>query len=393
MAVHRFHRSILSLKSWLFTPTTKTDRFGRAAEVHADALIIDLEDAVALSDKQKARTAGLQYLQQQAEGRFDRTGAPRVPGRAHGSGQGDAPAVSLKNLKTGETIMKDRCIHPNASTSHSAFHSKAVGASVTREVWSDRSRKRSKETVVLVAALVLFAGNAWTQENNAVQSQSVATSSGAGEANDTNAANNPAHPLLTVDLWNYFAPSPEGFPGRIGNQGLLRLAVPIDAFGLHQFLRTILPINTTASVQGGPNTGVGDLTIYDWVLFQEHGTTVGVGPLIAAPTARGEAYGSGKWQAGAAGLVVAPRNWGILALVATYQHSFSGNSSSPVGQLASVQPFVIRNLHRGFYLRSSSSTHFPCWDKHPGASPCSPAGSCLHPAKLTSTVPSCSSYS
>jgi hypothetical protein len=222
---------------------------------------------------------------------------------------------------------------------------------------------RSKQTIVLAAAVVLFAGNAWTQENNAVQSQSVATSSGSGEANDTNAANNPAHPLLTVDLWNYFAPSPEGFPGRIGNQGLLRLAVPIDAFGLHQFLRTILPINTTASVQGGPNTGVGDLTIYDWVLFQEHGTTVGVGLLIAAPTARGEAYGSGKWKAGAAGLVVAPRNWGILALVATYQHSFSGNSSSPVGQLASVQPFVIRNLHRGFYLRSSGAWTFYTFHK------------------------------
>ena len=129
----------------------------------------------------------------------------------------------------------------------------------------------SKHTMILVAALVLFAGNAWTQENNAVQSQSVATSSGSGEANDTNAANNPAHPLLTVDLQNYFAPSPEGFPGRIGNQGLLRVSVPIDAFGLHQFLRTILPINTTASVQGGPNTGVGDLTVYDWVLFEEHG--------------------------------------------------------------------------------------------------------------------------
>ena len=255
--------------------------------------------------------------------------------------------MSLNNLENGETYMKDRSMHPNASAFDSAFYS---GASAKREVWS---RMRSKQTIVLAAAVVLFAGNAWTQENNAVQSQSVATSSGSGEANDTNAANNPAHPLLTVDLWNYFAPSPEGFPGRIGNQGLLRLAVPIDAFGLHQFLRTILPINTTASVQGGPNTGVGDLTIYDWVLFQEHGTTVGVGPLIAAPTARGEAYGSGKWQAGAAGLVVAPRNWGILALVATYQHSFSGNISSPVGQLASVQPFVIRNLHRGFYLRSS----------------------------------------
>jgi acyl-CoA hydrolase len=48
MAVHRPRSSILSLKSWLFTPATKADRFCRAAEVHADALIIDLEDAVAV---------------------------------------------------------------------------------------------------------------------------------------------------------------------------------------------------------------------------------------------------------------------------------------------------------------------------------------------------------
>jgi (S)-citramalyl-CoA lyase len=70
MAVHTSSRSILSLNSWLFTPGTKADRFGRAAEVHADALIIDLEDAVAVSDKQKARTAALQYLEQAAQGRL-----------------------------------------------------------------------------------------------------------------------------------------------------------------------------------------------------------------------------------------------------------------------------------------------------------------------------------
>ena len=70
MAVHKSRRSILSLKSWLFTPATKANRFGRATEVHADALIIDLEDAVALLDKQKARTAALQYLEQPAQGRL-----------------------------------------------------------------------------------------------------------------------------------------------------------------------------------------------------------------------------------------------------------------------------------------------------------------------------------
>ena len=55
-------RSIASLKSWLFTPATKSDRFSRAATVHADALIIDLEDAVAPSSKKEARTAALRYL-------------------------------------------------------------------------------------------------------------------------------------------------------------------------------------------------------------------------------------------------------------------------------------------------------------------------------------------
>lgn len=47
MARGQMRKSILSLKSWLFTPATKSDRFGRAAEVDADAFIIDLEDAVA----------------------------------------------------------------------------------------------------------------------------------------------------------------------------------------------------------------------------------------------------------------------------------------------------------------------------------------------------------
>ena len=64
MAIENKQHAIHCLKSWLFTPATKADRFSRAAEVGADVLIIDLEDAVALSDKQKARTAALQYLEE-----------------------------------------------------------------------------------------------------------------------------------------------------------------------------------------------------------------------------------------------------------------------------------------------------------------------------------------
>jgi (S)-citramalyl-CoA lyase len=49
-------------RSWLFTPATKPDRFARAGEAGADVLIIDLEDAVAPGDKDRARAAALAHL-------------------------------------------------------------------------------------------------------------------------------------------------------------------------------------------------------------------------------------------------------------------------------------------------------------------------------------------
>jgi citrate lyase beta subunit len=47
----------------LFTPGSKSDCFARAAAVHADALIIDLEDAVSPPAKKEAREASLRYLE------------------------------------------------------------------------------------------------------------------------------------------------------------------------------------------------------------------------------------------------------------------------------------------------------------------------------------------
>jgi (S)-citramalyl-CoA lyase len=57
-----------SLKSWLFTPATRPERFAKAAAVAADMLIIDLEDAVASADKSRARSIALQTLCTPADG-------------------------------------------------------------------------------------------------------------------------------------------------------------------------------------------------------------------------------------------------------------------------------------------------------------------------------------
>jgi (S)-citramalyl-CoA lyase len=50
------------IRSWLFTPATRPDRFAKAATVGADVAILDLEDAVAPKDKAEARATALDYL-------------------------------------------------------------------------------------------------------------------------------------------------------------------------------------------------------------------------------------------------------------------------------------------------------------------------------------------
>jgi (S)-citramalyl-CoA lyase len=44
-------------RSWLFTPATRPERFSKAREVGSDVLIVDLEDAVALDQKNGARAS------------------------------------------------------------------------------------------------------------------------------------------------------------------------------------------------------------------------------------------------------------------------------------------------------------------------------------------------
>ena len=56
------------VRSWLFTPATRPDRFDEAAASGADVSIIDLEDSVAPGDKAEARRTALAYLAQPAPG-------------------------------------------------------------------------------------------------------------------------------------------------------------------------------------------------------------------------------------------------------------------------------------------------------------------------------------
>ena len=59
---------MLRRRTYLFVPGTRADRVRKAMESGADAVIIDLEDAVALSNKEKARYLVAEFLRDRKKG-------------------------------------------------------------------------------------------------------------------------------------------------------------------------------------------------------------------------------------------------------------------------------------------------------------------------------------
>ena len=94
-------------RSWLFTPGTRPERFAKAAEVGADILIIDLEDAVSPPDKPHARQVAIEALSTAVDG-------PRRALRINGL---DTPAgVADLDALLGSKAGPDFIVLPKADT-------------------------------------------------------------------------------------------------------------------------------------------------------------------------------------------------------------------------------------------------------------------------------------
>ena len=182
----------------------------------------------------------------------------------------------------------------------------------------------------------------------------------AGQGTDAvNEANNPLTPKITINLQDYYVPSLFGTPGRQANQFLFRGVIPMKIGDVGQLFRFTLPVATSPTFPNGTDTGFGDLTLIDLFPFRGLGkVTFAVGPVLTAPTASTDALGAGRWQGGAAGVVVAPQSWGILAGLLIYQHSFALDRGRDEVSVMTFQPIVNYNLPNHFYLRSSAIWSF-----------------------------------
>lgn len=83
-----------------------------------------------------------------------------------------------------------------------------------------------------------------------------------------------------------------------------------------------------------------------------------IGPQLTIPTATSDETGTGKWQGGFAVIVAAPRSFGVVGALVTWQHSFAGDDDRDTQHNLGVQPLFNYNLARGWYLRSSATLTF-----------------------------------
>ena len=180
----------------------------------------------------------------------------------------------------------------------------------------------------------------------------ISFSSWAQSSDEVNSANNPLTPKAGLNFHDYITSSLYDSDEDM-NTFLLRGTMPAMLGGIPQIFRVTLPYMTVPGSDGDKVSGIGDLNIFDIFLLKGQGFEYGIGPLLVMDTASKDETGAGKWQIGAAGILITQHAWGILGALITYQHDFAGDEDRATQNLATLQPLIIYNLPGGVYLRST----------------------------------------
>lgn len=163
-------------------------------------------------------------------------------------------------------------------------------------------------------------------------------------------ANNPLASMNALNFQNFYSSALYGLPDRTANTFYIRAAVPIG----RTLTRASLPLATRPSGPTEAESGLGDFNIFTAYLFVSDATTsLGVGPLLVAPTATDDALGQGKWQAGVAAIAFKATPKVQVGGLVTWQGSFAGDEDRESTSLMAVQPFAVWQLGGGTYLRST----------------------------------------
>ncbi|MGA9271588.1 MAG: hypothetical protein WBV45_13285 [Lutimonas sp.] len=174
-------------------------------------------------------------------------------------------------------------------------------------------------------------------------------------------ANNPLADMTALNFHNYYIPKLSDAPSDAYlNNAWIRFAQPVANGKL--LMRISMPISTIAVPDrfGGVSStsGLGDINAFlSYNFVSESNKTIGVGPLLVAPTASETVLGTGKWQAGLAFVAfIANSPTFQFGSLITWQASFAGDSDRNDTNLGAFQPFYFWQLGKGTYIRGA-----PIW--------------------------------
>ncbi len=205
---------------------------------------------------------------------------------------------------------------------------------------------------IFCGLLILLAATS-VHSVNAQTSDGAATSSAPSSVD----ANNPLAEFRAFNIHNYYIPSLTDLDNQNANTFWLRYAQPVNGW----LFRASLPVQRVPAGASGSTSGLGDFSAFATYLFDtgDPAVSFGVGPQIVAPTASEDATGTGKWQAGLAATYFNAKSstlqWGGLI---TWQASVAGDSDRDDTSLLALQPFVILQMGKGWYLRSTAIAAF-----------------------------------
>jgi len=136
----------------------------------------------------------------------------------------------------------------------------------------------------------------------------------------------------------------------------LKPVYPVQLGEFNLINRFILPIvHQGERFDGeGSDTGLGNLTYQAFFSPAKVGEVIwGAGPAVMLPTNTDDRFGSDKWSAGPALVVLAkPGHW-LFGTLAQHFWSFAGDSNDEDINFSSLQYFINYNMDDGWYLTST----------------------------------------
>ncbi len=188
-----------------------------------------------------------------------------------------------------------------------------------------------------------------------------AQAAGSGGQALEQAANDPTASVMSVQLSDWYAFEYHDLPGASDNAVALRAAIPFQTGSLNHIFRLTAPIITDHPVF---DAGLGDISVFDLVVFNESWGRWGVGAVALLPTG-GDTRGGDQWALGPAFGFTARPAPGWLAGIFN-QNLFRIAGEQALGQadvnISSFQPILSHSRGGGWSAGLSEMQIVYDWD-------------------------------